>query len=80
MIATINSIVVDVVKMGNTVPKAGLVPTSLAFQARVLTLHHIGFPDVTTIPMPTFLEQSGIRGTGIELFRIWSRNHDSKKS
>ena len=31
-----------VTKMGNTVPRAGLEPTSLAFQASVLPLHHVG--------------------------------------
>ena len=42
-------------KMGNTEPRVGLKPTSLAFPASVLTLHHIAFPDVTTIPTPTCL-------------------------
>ena len=36
--------VVGVMKMGNTVPRVGLEPTSLAFQASVLPLHHIGLP------------------------------------
>ena len=49
------SIVVGVMKMGNIVSRAELKPTSLAFRARVLPLHHIGFPDVTTIPIPTYL-------------------------
>ena len=40
--------VVGVMKMGNTVPRAGLEPTSLAFRASVLHLHHVGFPDVAT--------------------------------
>ena len=35
--------VVDVTKMGNTVPRVGLKPAYLAFQASVLPLHHIGF-------------------------------------
>ena len=47
--------VVGVMKMGNTVPRAGLEPTSLALRASVLPLHHIGFPDVTTILTPTCL-------------------------
>ena len=42
--------VVGVRKMGNTVPRARLKPTSLAFRASVSQLHHVGFPDVTTIP------------------------------
>ena len=37
-----------VMKMGTTVPRVGLEPTFLAFQASVLPLHHAGFPDVTT--------------------------------
>ena len=46
---------VGVMKMGNTVPTAGLKPTSLSLQASVLPLHHVGFPDVTTIPTPTYV-------------------------
>ena len=42
--------VMGVRKMENIVPTAGIEPTSLAFQARVLPLHHICSPDVTTIP------------------------------
>ena len=29
-------------KVGNIVPRAGMVPTSLVFQASVLLLHHVG--------------------------------------
>ena len=36
------SIVVDVMKMGNIVPRAGIEAASLAFQASVLQLHHVG--------------------------------------
>ena len=39
--------------MENTVPRVGVEPTSLAFRASVLPFHHVGFPDVITIPMPT---------------------------
>ena len=42
--------VMSVAKMGNIVPRAGLKPTS---RATLLPLHHVGFPGVTTIPMPT---------------------------
>ena len=38
---TVTSIV-GVMKMGNTVPRAGIEPTSLAFRAYVPPLHHIG--------------------------------------
>ena len=34
--------VVGVMQMGNIVPRAGLEPTSLAFWASVLPLHHVG--------------------------------------
>ena len=33
---------IGVMKMGNIVPRAGLEPTSLAFWASVLPLHHLG--------------------------------------
>ena len=42
-------------KMGNIVPRVGLEPASLAFRASVLPLHHVGFPDGSTIPLPTCL-------------------------
>ena len=42
-------------KMGNIVSRAKLEPTSLVFRASVLPLHHISFPNVTTIPTPTCL-------------------------
>ena len=34
-------------KMGNIVPSAEIKPTSLAFQASVLPVQHVGPPDVT---------------------------------
>ena len=46
-------IVVGVMTMGNIVPRVGFEPTYRAFHASVLPLHHVDFPDVTTIPMPT---------------------------
>ena len=46
-------IVMGMMKMGNTVPRAGLKPIFLSFQASVLPLHHTDFPDVTAIPTPT---------------------------
>ena len=45
--------VVGVMKMGNIVPRVGLEPTSVAFRASVLPLHHLDFPDVITVPTPT---------------------------
>ena len=47
--------IVGVMKMGNILPKAGLEPKSLAFQASLLPFHHIGFPEFTTILTPTCL-------------------------
>ena len=35
--------VVGVMKIGTIVPRVGLEPTYLAFQAIVLALHHIGY-------------------------------------
>ena len=46
--------VMSVMKMGNIVPRVGIKPTSLAFWTSVLLLHHIGFPDVTTVPTPVY--------------------------
>ena len=52
------TIVVGVMKMWNTAPRAGLEPRSLAFWASMLPLHHIDFPDFTIIPTPTCLFSS----------------------
>ena len=41
IIVTATSVMV-VTKMGNTVPRAGIAPTSLAFWASVLPFHHVG--------------------------------------
>ena len=48
--------VMGVMKMGNTVPRVGLEPTSLAFWASVLSLHHVSFPDVTRISTPMSIQ------------------------
>ena len=45
-----HNIVMGVMKIGNTVPRVAFEPTSLAFWASLLTLHHLGFPDVITVP------------------------------
>ena len=37
------------------VPRAGIEPTTLAFQASMLTITPPRFPDVTTVPTPTCL-------------------------
>ena len=44
-----------VTNMVNIVPKAGLEPTSVVFQASVLPLHHVCSLSVTAKPMPTCL-------------------------
>ena len=41
----------DVMKMGNSVPRAAIKPTSLAFQASVLTITPPMLHDVTMLPM-----------------------------
>ena len=47
--------VVGLMKLGYTAPRVGFEPTSQALWISVLPLHHVGFPDITTIPPPTFL-------------------------
>ena len=47
--------VVGVMKMGNIAPRAGIKPTSLAFWPSVLTTMPPRLPDVTTLPMLTWL-------------------------
>ena len=42
-------------KMGNIVPRAAIEHTSLAFWAFILALHHICFPDGTTVSISTCL-------------------------
>ena len=48
-------IVKDAMKMGNIVSRAEIEPTSLAFQASVLTIKPPRLHDVTTVPTPTCL-------------------------
>ena len=55
-----------VMKMGNTMPRAGIDPTSMTFRDSVLPLHNIGFPDVTTIRILTCL-CSSLPQTGSEV-------------
>ena len=53
-------------KMGNTVPKVGLEPISLAFRASMLPLHHIDFPDVTGVmKMVNILPRAGLEPTSL---------------
>ena len=47
--------VVSVMKMGNSVPRARLKPTSLAFRACILPSTPHELPDVTTTLTPTCL-------------------------
>ena len=44
-----------VVKLGNIVARVGIEPTSLRFQANVLTITSAGLPDITTPATPTYL-------------------------
>ena len=48
-------IVVDVMKMGDSVPRVGFEPTSLAFQARVLIISPPRLSGATLLPMFTSL-------------------------
>ena len=54
-------------KMGNTVPSAGIEATSLAFRASVLSITPPRLPDVTMLPTPTCLCGSLQRGQCIPL-------------
>ena len=45
----------DVMKMGNIVPRAGIETTSLTFSVSVLTITPLSFPNVTSLPMSTCL-------------------------
>ena len=38
--------------MGNSVPRAGIEPTSLSLRANVLTVTHARLPDITMRPKP----------------------------
>ena len=51
----LNMCVMGVMKIGNIVPRVGIEPTSLAFGPVCYPLHHVDFPNVTTIPTPTCL-------------------------
>ena len=55
--------VMGVMKMGNTMFKAGLKPTSLASRASVLPLHHVGFPDVIPTCLSRSLPQRSVQTT-----------------
>ena len=57
IMVTISS-VVGVMIMGNILLGVGIRPISLVFRVSVLSLHHVGFPDVTNIPTPTCLYSS----------------------
>ena len=46
--------VMDMMNMGNSVPKVGVEPTSLAFEASVLTISPPKLPDVTIISTTTW--------------------------
>ena len=52
----------DVMKMGKIVPKAGLEPTSRAFQASVLPLHNVGSLMLLLYPRPPVYVVLCLRG------------------
>ena len=54
--------VVGVMKVGHILPRAGLEPTSLAFQASVLPLHHIGSLMSPLYPRPLVYAAPCLRG------------------
>ena len=54
--------VINVMKMGNIVLGAGIKLTSLSFQARVLSLHHIGSLMSPLYPRPPVYVAPCLRG------------------
>ena len=48
--------------MGNTVPRAGLEPKSLAFRTRVLPLHYVGYMMSPLCPCPPVCVVPCLRG------------------
>ena len=61
--------VMGVMKMGNTMPGAGLEPTSLAFWASVLPLHHIGSQMSPLYPCPPGPQRS-VQSTTLVLLEL----------
>ena len=53
---------VDVMRMGNIMPRAALKSTSLTFRASVLPLHHIGSLMSPLYPCPPVYAASCLRG------------------
>ena len=47
--------IMGMIKMGDVAPRVGIEPTSLAFQASVITIPPVRLPDVTTLSTPTSL-------------------------
>ena len=54
--------VMGMMKMGNIMPRVGFKPTSLAFKASVLTLHHIGSLMLPLYPHLTVYAAHCLRG------------------
>ena len=48
--------VMGVMQLGNIVPRAGIEPTSRAFLASVLTIPQPTLPDITTQPVPAYIQ------------------------
>ena len=62
MIMVMATSAVGVMKMGNNVPRAGLKPTSLAFWASVLPLHHVDSLMSPLSPHPPVYAAQCLRG------------------
>ena len=58
----ISDTLVGVMKMGNIAPRAGIEHTSLAFQASVLPLHHVGSLMSSLYPCPPVYAAPCLRG------------------
>ena len=59
--------IVDVMTIGNMLPRAGIEPTSLAIRDGVIAIIPLRIPDVTSVPIPTCifgsLPQSSVQTT-----------------
>ena len=56
-----------VIKMGNIVSRAGIKPTSVAFQASLLTIKPPRLSDVTMLPTPIWLLASEVNAGSLKL-------------
>ena len=66
--------VMGVMKMGNSVPQAGIEPIILTFQASVLTITPPRLPEISMLPTPTWTTTEWSVQTTKALHRVHSGN------